>query len=490
MNRILLTLLLCLPAGRGSAAGTAPAPAAAPHAAAAAKTAAGGRLELYFATMDNQGWQWLFLADVVRKRLDTELKVYPLVKKNADGTFSADRGDIELTEATRLAVFNKYYPAKTLLYLNARSMSTSPDGWRDAALFSGVNPDEFARHVSSDAAAALAEAYAKTSAAGITETTLLLDGKPYKNAPRLMPLYSAVNAALPPSRRIPLPAGYKPAPKAPPPGFWVVLSSGIKKNDALVNVFDKYFEDIKPVVLNYDSPERLALFPGLEFVPAYIIAATPDAKVRLDTEIKAGLFKENNGGLVYEDRQHRGLYAGRPVKANTLEVFVMSHCPYGVMAENSVLSALNGKLLPEGLKLEIHYIGDAKKDDKGVYEFSSMHGPEEWEEDLRQIVIMKKYPAKFNAYLMERNKDITSPDWQKAAAAVGVDTAAVTAGFEDAKPMLADDFAASGALGISTSPSFVVGGREFMVGVGELAKTPGYEKLPEPGQPAAGCNSK
>ena len=487
MTRIILALLLCIPACRGFAAGAA---AVKTSPAAAAKTAAGGRLELYFEMMDNQGWQWLFLSDVVRKRLDTELKVYPLVKKNADGTFTADRGEIELAEATRLAVFNKYYPAKALMFLNARSMSTAPDGWRDAALFCGVNPDEFARHVSSDAAAALAEAFAKTSAAGITETTLLLDGKPYKSAPRLMALYNAVNAALPASRRLTLPAGYKPAPKAPPPGFWVVLSSGVKKNEALVNVFDKYFEDIKPVVLDYAAPERASLFPWLEFVPAYVIAATTEARVRLDAEIKAELFKENKGFLVYEDRQRRGMYAARPAKADTLEVFVMSHCPYGVMAENSVLGALNGKLLPEGLKLEIHYIGDAKKDDKGVYQFSSMHGPEEWEEDVRQLFIMKKYPDKFNAYLLERNKDITSPDWQKAAAAVGVDTAAVTAGFEDAKTLLADDFTASNALGISTSPSFVVDGKEFMVGVGELQKTPGYGKLPEPGQPTAGCASK
>ncbi|PIU19244.1 MAG: hypothetical protein COT18_08540 [Elusimicrobia bacterium CG08_land_8_20_14_0_20_59_10] len=475
MKKLILVLLLGFPAGSVAAA---PAP-----------SSSGTGVELYFEAMDNQGWQWLFLADVVRRRLDiAELKAYPLITKSEDGTFAAKRGEIELAESTRLAVFNKFYPAKTLLYLHARSMSTSPEGWKDAALFCGVNPDEFERHVSTDGALALSEAYAQTSAAGITETTLLLYGKRYEGAPRLMPLYNAVNSALPASRRVAPPAGYKPAPKPPPPGFWVVLGRDMKKNDALVNVFDKYFEDIKPAVFDYGAPQRSAKFPWLEFVPAYVLDATAEVKARLGKELNAGLFKEKDGYLVYEDRQRRGLFASRPVKKNTLELFAMSQCPYGVMAENLVLDAMKKKLLPKGLKLEVHFIGGAKKNASGVYEFSSLHGQAEWEEDARQIFISKRYPEKFTAYLLERNKSIASPDWEKAAKTAGVDAAAVTAGFEEAKAMLAEDFSASDALSISTSPSFIVNGREFMVGTGELMKTPGYEKLPEAGQAAGGCN--
>ncbi|HBA61372.1 MAG TPA: hypothetical protein DCZ92_11270 [Elusimicrobia bacterium] len=480
MNKLLLALLLCVPFCSAQAAGPAE-----------AKASSGGKLELYFEAMDNQGWQWMFLADVVRKRLDgAELKVYPLVVKAADGTFSAKRGEIEIAEATRIAVFNKFYPGKTLLFLQARSLSTAPEGWKDAALFCGVNPDEFERHVSSDGAAALADAYAKTSRAGITETTLLLDGRRYEGSPRLMPLYNAVNAALPAARRVPLPAGYKPAPKAPPPGFWVVLGQGMKKNDGLVNVFDKYFEDIKAVTLDYGDAERSKRFPWLEFVPAYVLDSTAESRVRLDNEIKAGLFKQKDGYLVYEDRQRSGLYAGRPAKPNTLELFVMSQCPYGVLAENAVLDAMQNKLFPEGLNLEIHFIGDAKPNAAGGYDFSSLHGQAEWEENARQIYVARKFPDKFKAYLLERNKDINSPDWQKAAKAAGVDAEKITAGFEEAKKLLAEDFKITDALGISTSPSFIVNGKEFMVGMGELAKVPGFEKLPEPGQPSAGCAGK
>ena len=460
-------------------------------ASAAPQAAGGGKMELFLETMDGQGWQWFFLSDMVRRRLDgAELKVWPVVSKDAKGAFTAKRGDVELAEARRLAVVLRAYPAKALTYLNARSLNPTTDGWKDAAVFAGINPDELTKKTAAEGDAALEAALARSKAAGVDATALLLDGKPYEGSQRLMPLYDAVNAALPAGKRAAPPAGYKAPPKPVPPGLWVVLGSGMKKSDALIGVFDRYFEGIKPVVLDEAAPERLAKFPWLEFVPAYVLTATPEARSALENEIKAGLFKENSGYLVYEDRQHRGVYASRPAAENKLELFVMSQCPYGVLAVNSVFGAEKEKLLPPGLKIEVHFIGDTKKNEKGELEFNSLHGDAEWQEDARQLYIAGKFPDKFGAYVLERNKEITSPDWQKAAKAAGVDVDAVAAGFEASKVMLAQDFALSAQLGISTSPSFVLNGREFMVGAGELKKSPGFEKLPEPGQAAGGCNGK
>lgn len=454
----------------------------------AAPAQAGGKMELYLEAMDSQSWQWFFLADTVRRRLGSELKVYPLVSKGKDGVYSAKRGEPELAESARLAVLVRVWPGKLLSYLNARSLAPAVDGWRDAALFAGVNPDDLEKRASEGNRAALDKAYAASKAAGVSETVLLLDGKPYTGSPRLMALYDAVNAALPSAKRAPLPAGYKPQPKAPPPGLWVLSTPEFPKNDALISVFDRYFEDIKAVVLDYDSAERAAKFPVVDFLPAYFLEAIPAAKSRLQNELAAGLFKEKGGYLVYEDRQRRGLYASRPEKKNTVELFVMSQCPFGAMAENALLEAEKNKLLPEGVKLEIHYIGDSKTNEKGELEFSSLHGQAEWEENARQLFIAKKFQDKFKAYLAERNKDYSSSDWQKAAKAAGLDAAKVEAGLEEGKKLMAADFAATGELGISTSPSFVVDGKKFMVGLGELIKTPGYEKVPPPGQSGgAGC---
>lgn len=453
--------------------------------------AAGGKMSLYLEAMDGQGWQWFFLADTVRRGIPAaDLKVTPLVTKAEDGSFASRRGENELAEAARLAVLARVWPGKLLNYLNARSLSPAADGWRDAALFAGVNPDELERRTAAEGQAALAEAYKKSSSAGVDATALLLDGKRFEGSQRLMSLYNAVNAALPAARRVRPPAGYVAKPKAPPPGFWVVLSSGMQKNDALVGVFDRYFEGIKAETLDYDSPARAARFPSLAYVPAYAIAATPEARARLESELKAGLFKDAGDYLVYEDRQRRGFYAGRAEKKNKLEVFVMSQCPYGALAENALLEAAKNKQLPEGLELEIHYIGEARKDEAGGWQFSSLHGQPEWEENARQLYIAAKFPAKFHAYLLERNKDYNSPDWQKAAKAAGLDVSAVEKGAAEGKELLAADFAATDALGLSTSPSFIVDGRQFMVGLGELMKLPGFEKIAQPGQPAGGCATK
>lgn len=477
LSPLLLALVLACPVF----AQQAPAPAAKP-------AVSGGRLELYLEALDAQGWQWFFLVDTVKRRLPgAEFLVSPLVTKNADGTFAAKRGEPELAESLRLAVLARSYRGKMLNYLSARSLTPAADGWRDAALFAGINPDELEKRAAAEGQAALAEAYKASSAAGVAGTSLFLDGKPYAGAQRLMPLYAAVNAALPAAKRAAPPAGYKPKPPLPPPGFWVVVTSGIAKNDALVGVFDRYFEGIKAVTLDYDSAERAAKFPSLDFIPSYVVSGTPEAKARLENEIKAGIFKENAGYLVYEDRQRGGLLASRAEKKNTLEVFVMSQCPFGVLAENSLLEAVKGKVLPAGLQIEVHYIGDAKDDGKGGWDFNSLHGPAEADEDARQLFVAKNFPDKFNAYLGERNKEITSPDWQKAAKAAGIDAAKMTAGQEEGRKLLAADFAASGALGMTTSPSFVVNGKRFMVGLGELTKVPGFEKIPAPGQPAAGC---
>lgn len=480
IKRLTLVLLFCLTAGQSLATGAATA---------AAQPPGGGRLELYFEAQDGQGWQLFFLADTVKRRLSAaDLKVYPLVEKGKDGTFSARRGEPELAESTRLAVLSKSYPGQVLAYLGARAMSPAADGWRDAAVFAGINPDELERRAAADGQAALTAVNEKAASAGVTATVLLLDGKPYAGSQRLMPLYEAVNAALPAARRVAPPAGYKPRPKAPPPGFWVAVSSGMNVNKGLVNALDRYFEGIKPVVLDYGSVARAEKFPWLEFVPSYLIAATPETTERLAEELKAGVFRETEGYLVYEDRQGRGLFTARTARENTLEIFVMSQCPFGVAAENALLEAEKDGKLPPGLKLEVHFIGDAKKADGGGWEFSSLHGEPEWQENARQIFISRRFPAKFKAYLLERNRDIKSPDWEKAAKTVGIDAAAITAGVEEAKDMLAEDFAKSSALGITSSPTFILGGRELIMGLGELRNSAGFEKIPAPSQAGAGCN--
>ena len=449
------------------------------------------RLELFFEAMDGQGWQEFFLVDAVRKRVGgAELKVYPLVVKNAEGKFEAKRGEAELAESMRLAVLAGVYPEKLLTYLNARSLSPMSDGWRDAAIFCGLDPAELSHKSEAEGQAALLAAYNRSQKAGVQGAALLINGKIYSGPRRLLPLLEAVNAVLPKRRRAALPKSYTDRIKMPPPQLLVVLSSSpfSQKNDALLGVFEKYFEGVKPEFLDYASAERAAKIPSLDFTPAYAIEASTAAKERLDSEIKAGIFKEADGWLVYCDRQRTGIYPGRPLRQNTLELFVMSYCPFAALAENALLDAKKKNLLPDGFKLEIHYIGDAEKKENGSYDFRSLHGTAEWQENLRQLVVARDFPDKFYGYLAERNKNITAAPWEDSAAKAGIDSKKVASAIAAGEKLLADDFALANALSISTSPSFVWEGRVFMVGLGELVKIPGFEKVALPGSGGAGCN--
>ncbi|MBI4801233.1 MAG: hypothetical protein HY796_01800 [Elusimicrobia bacterium] len=454
---------------------------------------AGAKLEVFFESMDSAGWQWFFLGDAVKKRLPAvEFKVYPLLAKNAGGGWEAKRGEAEVAESLRMAVMAKVYPDKLFAYLNARSLSPWADGWRDAAIFAGLAPEELEKKVSADGRKIFGGVYEYSRASGVTGAAALINGKPYDGGARLLTLFEAVNNELPKEKRAFLPQP-PPGPggtaAGPAPKFRVVLSSGVEKNDALIGVFGRYFGSIKAVTLDYDSPERVKEFPELDFVPAYLLEDTPAARTKLQSELKAGIFVERKGWLVYYDKQRKGLYAANKPEPGVLKLFVMAQCPFGVLAENAVIEAMNKKLLPAGTKLDIHYIGDADKTPEGKYTFRSLHGTPEWEESVRQLVIAGKFPDKFFPYLLERNKDYTSTRWEEAAARAGLDGAAgsaVTAAFEEGKALLAEDFKLAGSLGITTSPSFLWEGRSFMVGMGELAKVPGFEHVSS-SAPASGA---
>ena len=106
-------------------------------------------------------------------------------------------------------------------------------------------------------------------------------------------------------------------------------------------------------------------------------------------------------------------------RTNTLELFVMSHCPFGQRAENMLFDFLSRTNLSTAARLEIHYIF-YKQNKGGKDVFISMHGDAEVNEDLVQMTIRNHFPPKvFESYLRIRNKD-GSGDWKKLAQQAGL----------------------------------------------------------------------
>lgn len=468
------------------------------YAANAQQTQKSGNAEFFIEPMDTQGWNLYLVTDTVARRISkATLKIYPIVSKDGNGAFVSKNGEQELEEAKRIAIISSLYSSRIRDYLSARVFDMSSAGWKNAAVFAGINPDTLEAKVRDNGNEALEKAYARATVLNVDSSSLFIDGKAYEGSPRVHSIFDAINESLPASRRIPLPEGYTPPAKKQIPSLYAVIPEGMKKNDQLIRIFDRYFEGIKAETPTYDSVREK--FPWLDFLPSYILPATDDVKTAFGDFIAAGEFRfvpaaeeGGTGWVIYEDRNGNGYYPNKPARENTLELYIMSQCPYGVAAGNLLFGALKAGKLPENYKLELHFIGHASKDENGAWKFSSLHGENEWKEDARQLFVAKHYPEKLADYILERNKEITSQDWKKAAVAAGIDPTEMEKGEAESLELLAADFAIADALGIGSSPSFISEGRSFFVGMGHIYKLKGMEKLSGTNAanavPAGSCN--
>lgn len=94
----------------------------------------------------------------------------------------------------------------------------------------------------------------------------------------------------------------------------------------------------------------------------------------------------------------------------TVELFVMSYCPYGVQAEKGILPVV--KKLGSKVDFKIKFVG------------YTMHGKKEVDENVNQYCIQKEEPAKFANYLECFAKD---SDSAKCAATAKINTSKISA---------------------------------------------------------------
>ena len=103
---------------------------------------------------------------------------------------------------------------------------------------------------------------------------------------------------------------------------------------------------------------------------------------------------------------------------NTLELFVMSLCPFAQGAEMALYDLLAKTNGPDGPKVEIHYIFSRQSRD-GKEVFTSLHGEPEVAENLVQMVIRDRFPSRLAPYLRLRVTQGNEP-WRKLAAEAGL----------------------------------------------------------------------
>jgi len=116
-------------------------------------------------------------------------------------------------------------------------------------------------------------------------------------------------------------------------------------------------------------------------------------------------------------------------KKVTVELYVMSFCPFGVQVENALLPVVS--TYSENIEFSLGYIGKKSEGTDGKIHLTSLHGQAEINENLRQICARDLFPGKWLDYVLERDKGVRE-DWRPAAEKVDIDTTAIDACAADA----------------------------------------------------------
>lgn len=222
---------------------------------------------------------------------------------------------------------------------------------------------------------------------------------------------------------------------------------------------------------------------NLDYMPLYLLEKNKITEEKFAQPISQGFIKANNDFVIMEKQTRYGVYVGQPRQPNVLDVFVMSQCPYGVMAENRIIDAQKLGRLPQDLQVNIHYI---VSEGGAPDTFSSLHGTGEWEENVRQLIVKDKFPKKFWKYIEKRNQNYQSSLWDQAAEEAGINPRVFRRYWKHGVELLKKDMEYAKKFNVSASPTILWEGR-VVTDMNGLAQIPGLEGLAQNygGSPAA-----
>lgn len=151
----------------------------------------------------------------------------------------------------------------------------------------------------------------------------------------------------------------------------------------------------------------------------------------------------------------------------SVELYVMSQCPYGVQAEGPIFSAIKS-IGEENFDFTLEYIAS----DTGNGNFNSLHGQNEVDGDIAQLCARSLDETKFLDYVSCMNKDSSSipSNRDSCATQVGLDVDALKTCYEGqaGKDLLSASALASQAKGASASPTIYIDNSPYQGGRSEM----------------------
>jgi len=150
----------------------------------------------------------------------------------------------------------------------------------------------------------------------------------------------------------------------------------------------------------------------------------------------------------------------------TVQLFVMAFCPYGIQAEQAMKPVVD--LLGSKADIQVHFITTVSGTTPDTV--SSLHGPVEAQEDLRQLCIMKnydqttywKYVMQIDATCSGQRSDTTVYDacWKSAAKNASIDATKIDTCSKgsDGMTLIKADADLSSSKGVTGSPTLIING--------------------------------
>ncbi len=146
----------------------------------------------------------------------------------------------------------------------------------------------------------------------------------------------------------------------------------------------------------------------------------------------------------------------------TLELFVMSYCPYGIQAEQKIIPIV--KKFGDKIDFKLRFIAQEKDEptSQDITPFVSLHGYPEVAENIRQLLIAREYPEQYLDYLLCRGKKLNK-SWEDSAKKCNIDIEKIERLFNtpEAEQLFRENIKRSTELSIKASPTILVDGHQF-----------------------------
>lgn len=234
--------------------------------------------------------------------------------------------------------------------------------------------------------------------------------------------------------------------------------------------FTRYEENPNHIALYYDvMGQEMPLYVSKDYNYLY-----PSALERETMESDVATAKEQYLEMLANPPEEEAPAEMQKSEVPTVQLFLMSNCPYGNQAENGIADVVY--LLEEEIEFEPVYIISGSDGN-----YNSLHGEYELNQGIREKIVYNLYgEKKWMEFVYDVNQNCfagkTSSEagsaidacWKESADRTGVDVAAVEAEFEANFTAIADgEVAKTNAAMVSGSPTLIMNG-----GIYQGSRTP------------------